>query len=107
MQAVRDLNAEDEEDHRKRESSRLSCSPQLHELWQHRPDVYEAEEPVKSQWCSILELVRTAFVPTQGRDEEVPPRIRQLADGKAAACPVAPPKADGIGEPHRLVRPKL
>ena len=35
-------------------------------------------------WCSILKIVRTAFVPTQGRDEEIPPRIRQLADGKAA-----------------------
>ncbi len=35
-------------------------------------------------WCSILELVRTHFAPTQGRDEEVPPR----KFGKAA-------------EPHR------
>ncbi|PIS35155.1 MAG: hypothetical protein COT36_03905 [Parcubacteria group bacterium CG08_land_8_20_14_0_20_38_56] len=50
-----------------------------------------------NRWCSILELVRTHFVPTQGRGEEVPPR----KFGKAAACPVAPPKADGIGEPHR------
>ena len=57
--------------------------------------------------CSILELVRTPvvkqsllrgtahFVAAGG--EEVPPR----KFGKAAACPVAPPKADGIGEPHR------
>ena len=35
-------------------------------------------------WCSILKLVRTHFVPTAVADEEVPPRIRQLADGKAA-----------------------
>jgi len=34
--------------------------------------------------CSILELVRTAFAACGG--EEIPPRIRQLADGKAAAC---------------------
>jgi len=33
-------------------------------------------------WCSILELVRTHF------SGKIPPRIRQLADGKAA-------------EPHR------
>jgi len=46
-------------------------------------------------WCSILELVRTAFAAAGG--EEIPPR----KFGKAAACPVAPPKADGIGEPHR------
>jgi len=36
--------------------------------------------------CSILELVRTHFAAAGG--EEVPPRIRRLADGKAA-------------EPHR------
>jgi len=66
--------------------------------------------------CSILELVQTPVVKqsllwgtahcaaclpakalvTEG-GTEVPPR----KFGKAAACPVAPPKADGIGEPHR------
>ena len=38
-------------------------------------------------WCSILELVRTHF------SEKIPPQ----KFGKAAACPVAPPKADGTG----------
>ncbi len=47
--------------------------------------------------CSILELVRTHFVPTAVADEEVPPRNFE----NAAACPIAPPQADGIGEPHR------
>jgi len=46
------------------------------------------------KWCSILELVRTHFVACGG--EEIFPR----KFGKAAAYPVAPPKADGIGEPH-------
>ena len=33
-------------------------------------------------WCSILELVRTHFAACGG--EEFPPRIRQMANGKAA-----------------------
>ena len=51
-------------------------------------------------WCSILELVRTHF----GR--EIPPRIRQLADGKAAephrSKPQKNPKKN-IGSNHILI----
>src|SRR3989344_5008982 len=58
----------------------------------------------------ILELVRTHFDAAGG--EEFPPfsRLNFLSEnfggqefGKAVACPVAPPKADVIGEPHRCL----
>jgi len=56
-------------------------------------------------WCSILELVRTHFAAVGG--EEIPPRIRQLADGKAAKPHRSKPQKNpekNIGSPARLRR---
>ncbi|KKW22856.1 MAG: hypothetical protein UY68_C0017G0006 [Parcubacteria group bacterium GW2011_GWF2_52_12] len=55
-------------------------------------------------WCSILELARTAFAAAGG--EEVPPRIRQLADGKAAKPHRSKPQKNpekNIGSNHILI----
>src|SRR3989344_3472497 len=55
-------------------------------------------------WCSILELVRTHFAAAGG--EEVPPRIRQLADGKAAKPHRSKPQKNpekNIGSNHILI----